>query len=259
MANNKKSNWFLAAVPLIGIAIVLGVSPNFWPHLRGGVFLIVLALLVIEFAVIGRLINRRSSGVFIDNRNRISLSKLQAGAWTAIVLAALATAAAFNATGLGVDYRSVNGIFVVVPGELLLAMGISATSLVATPALLSLKANEAPSADAAKKASARAGMEITGNGKVAVKNSPADAIWGDIFTGEELGNIGTADIGKIQQALISLVLMSAYSGYIFQCFALSPGPILELPQLDKSFVWLLGVSHASYLAYKAAPHSTSAS
>ena len=35
----------------------------------------------------------------------------------------------------------------------------------------------------------------------------------------------------------------------------SAAPIHALPALDKSFVWLLGLSHASYLAYKAAPHT----
>lgn len=137
-------------------------------------------------------------------------------------------------------------------------MGISATSLVATPALLSLKADEDPQDDAAAKASLRTGTNVVANGKLANKASPAQASWADLVTGEEIGNVGTPDLGKIQQVLITLILLGAYAGYVFENFSLVSGVIGSLPQLDKSFVWLLGISHASYLAYKAAPHTKSA-
>lgn len=238
------------------MAVGLFAIPELWPKLRGFTFLAVMLLLAIELAVIGLLINGRLAGAFIDNRNRLSLSKLQAGAWTVLVLAAFATAAAWNA-GPGANYTTTAGLLVNIPGELLLAMGISATSLVATPALLSLKAAETPSDDKAGQTDP-AGKQIVANGKLANKQAPADASWGDLFTGEEVGNVGTPDLGKIQQALISLVLLGAYAGYVFQNLAHGPAHITDLPTLDKSFVWLMGISHASYLAYKAAPHTKSA-
>jgi hypothetical protein len=248
-------NWAWAALPLVAIAVVLLGAPGVWPHARGYAFLGVLVLLALEFAVIGWLINDRPIGAFIDNRNRLSLSKLQAGAWTAVVLAGLATAAAFNAFVPGTDFSSVAALKVVIPGELLLAMGISATSLVATPSLLSLKANETPTASAVTSAKAQMGSGTTNNGKLVIRPADEPASWADLVTGDEVGNAGSPDLGKIQQAIITLILLGSYTAYTYALFARAGGAVSKLPDLDQSFVWLMGISHASYLAYKAAPHT----
>ncbi|THD57135.1 MAG: hypothetical protein E8A12_13885 [Phenylobacterium sp.] len=247
-------SWLRPAIPLVAIAIVLVVGPKFLPHGRGFTFLGVLVLLAAEFAVIGWAINDRPIGAFIDNRNRLSLSKLQAGAWTAVVLAGLATAAAYNALVPGTNYSSLTALNVVIPGELLLAMGISATSLVATPSLLSLKASETPLASSVTTAQAKL-PGSSNNGKLTTRSSAADASWSDLVTGDEVGNAGSPDLGKIQQALITLLLLGCYTGYVYEMFVHTSGPIGTLPVIDKSFVWLMGISHASYLAYKAAPHT----
>jgi hypothetical protein len=244
-------------LPLVLIGAVLFILPGFWPGGRPFVFLGVMLLLAIELAVIGGLINQRPAGAFIDNRNRLSLSKLQAGAWTVLVLSAFATAAAYNAS-VPSDYQTVTALAVSIPGELLLAMGISATSLVATPALLSLKSDEDPHPAAVALAAQRTGGAVIANGKVATKASATEASWADLVTGDEVGNAGTPDLGKIQQCFITLILLAVYADYAFQALAAPAGVIASLPTLDKSFVWLLGISHASYLAYKAAPHTQSA-
>jgi hypothetical protein len=254
----KKKNWAWASLPVIASIVMLCTVPGLWPDLRGLVFLAVVALLAIELVIVGLLVNDRPAGAFIDSRNRLSLSKLQAGAWTVIVLAAFATAAASNVVAPGVDYKEVQALAVTIPGELLLAMGISATSLVAAPALLSLKSDEQPHAKTLATATAKMGASLVQDGKLANKASPSDASWADLVTGEEIGNAGAPDLGKIQQALITLILLGAYTGYVFENFSQVSGVISELPALDKSFVWLLGISHASYLAYKAAPHTQSA-
>jgi len=246
-------SWGWAALPLVIIAAGLFSIPALEPGWRSYTFLGVLLLLAAELAVVGQLINRRPAGAFIDNRNRISLSKLQMGAWTVVVLAAFVTAAAFNAAEA--NGAIVDALKVAIPGELLLAMGISSTSLVAAPALLSLKADETPHAEAQQAAANRLNTGVVATGKIAGKTTPAKASWADLVTGDELGNVGTPDLGKIQQALITLLLLGCYVGYVFMLFGKS-GSVLELPKLDKSFVWLLGISHASYLAYKAAPHTT---
>ena len=251
-------NWAWVALPIVLIGLVLFITPGYLPQYRAWVFVGVMVLLAIDLALVGWLINGRPIGAFIDNRNRLSLSKLQAGAWTVLVLSAFATVAAFNAGLPGIDYGTVANVNVVIPGELLLAMGISATSLVATPALLSLKADEDPQDGAEQKATVRTGKTIVGNGKVATKTAPSEASWADLVTGDELGNAGTPDLGKIQQVLITLILLASYADYVFQALSAPVGPIGQLPAIDKSFVWLLGISHASYLAYKAAPHTEDA-
>ena len=253
--------WTWASLPLLAIGALLAVVPHFWFQARAFVFLGVLALFAAELAIIGKLIQGRFAGAFIDNRNRLSLSKLQAGAWTVIVLSALATAAAFNLVH-GENGATVTALDVVIPPDLLLAMGISATSLVATPALLSLKAAQQPQAGAGDDAAARLNLAggIGSNGKLLTLNDPSDASWADLVTGDELGNAGTPDLGKIQQAFITLILLACYADYVFVSFASANLPTIgTLPGVDQSFVWLMGISHASYLAYKAAPHTQSAS
>lgn len=252
-------HWGWAALPIVLIAIGLAVVTQFGTGCRGYAFLGVLALLAAELAIIGWLVNGRPIGAFVDNRNRLSLSKLQAGAWTVVVLAALGTIAVFNILAQGSDAGTVTDLDITIPGELLLAMGISATSLVATPALLSVKADQTPSESAEKQAALKANAP-TGqpNGKVATNASAKDASWGDLVTGDEVGNAASPDLGKIQQLLITVLLLGCYVGYVYIGLSTSAAPIHALPALDKSFVWLLGISHASYLAYKAAPHTQSA-
>lgn len=243
------------ALPLLIIAALLIVVPMNWPQYRGLTYLAVLALLAGELAVIGLLIGGRPAAVFIDPRNRISLSKLQAGCWTIVILSAFATAAAFNAATEIYEGSQIGALAITIPGDLLLAMGISATSLVATPALLSLKSNETAAPGQVAAAQARMPAPIDANGKLVTKLHINDAAWADIFTGEELGNAGIADIGKIQQVLVTLLLLGTYTAYAFGQFTGSAERIGSLPQIDQSFVWLLAVSHASYLGYKAAPHT----
>lgn len=253
---SKLKHWGWAAVPVVLIAIELCVAANFGTVFRGYAFLGAVLLLAAELAVIGWLVNDRPIGAFVDNRNRISLSKLQAGAWTVIVLAGLSTAAVFNLLAQGSDAGTVTNLDVLIPGELLLAMGISATSLVAVPSLLSLKEDQTATDAQLTQAALKLNVtHIPERGVVAGKPNPTDASWGDLVTGDEVGNAGSPDLGKIQQLLITLLLLGSYATYIFMNFSSSAAPIHQLPTLDKSFVWLLGISHASYLAYKAAPHT----
>ena len=250
--------WAWPVALLVAIAVLLIVVPSYGLQYRGGVFLVVLVLLAAEFALIGWILKDRPMGAFIDNRNRISLSKLQAGAWTVVVLAGFATAAAFNAAAQIGHSETITALAVIIPGELLLAMGISATSLVATPGLLSMKANEEPDKkvkDAALKAPGS--TLVPDQGKLANNKDPTDASLGDLFTGDELGNYDSPDLGKIQQAFITLLLLGSYVAYVYAQFSGTAPTVDQLPGLDKSFVWLMGISHASYLAYKAAPHTQS--
>jgi uncharacterized RDD family membrane protein YckC len=250
-------NWGTAALPLLAGVILLIFGPAYWPEARAVLFLVLMALMLVEFMLLGWLINKRPAGAFIDNRNRISLSKLQAAGWTVVVLSGFATAAAYNIATAMYEDTSITALAIVIPGELLIAMGISATSLVATPALLTMK-SEQPEASEAKMDAARdkLGNEIQQNGKLLIRNSSTDASWSDLVTGEEVGNAGSPDLGKIQQAAITMLLLGCYIAYVYADLAGSQETIRSLPTLDKSFVWLLGISHASYLAYKAAPHTT---
>lgn len=209
---------------------------------QGWAFIGVIAALTLFFAVVGKSAQRPVYfSVVVDNRNRVSLSKLQAASWTILIFAALSVT-----LWLRLDKYPYDGIAfdIDIPGGLLAAMGISATSLAATPALLSLKGPFGV-----------AGSSATG---VATKAAPTDAKWADIFTGDDMANAGVPDLSKIQQFLITTLLLIYYAitvgNWLVGPHVVAQGTI-ELPDFDKQLAWLLGISHAGYLAYKAAPHT----
>jgi len=228
----------LAAIAGI-VAVNSGLfSPDSW---RAGVFLATLGLVALSMAAIGRIVNKRLDGLIIDNRNRASLSKLQMLLWTILIVAALTSLAASRLRASTSDPLAID-----IPGELLAAMGIAAASFVAAPTVLSLKAGETPSdqnvQDAQASASAQ-GAQLQANGKVHGRADPSQAQWMDLFRGDEVGNADTPDLSKIQQFAIT---PKAHPGF--------PN---ALPGLSDQFVMLMAISHASYLVYKAAPHTSS--
>jgi hypothetical protein len=218
-------------------------------------------LLILAFTIFtGYAINSQPAGLLIDNRNRVSLSKFQALCWTILVVSALATVAAARIAHGGLDAADID-----IPGELLAALGISATSLVATPALLSLKSGGTPpTAQEVAKTADKLDMDsfqINPTGRVFSRLRADGARWLDMFRGEDVSNAGSPDLSKIQQFLLTLILLGVYAAALLQMFLdAGPGnPLLfgrtaRLPSLSPNFIWLMGISHASYLAYKAVPH-----
>lgn len=239
-------------VVLIGIVNLPSVLQAIGPWS----FILTVALLIAILAVIGATVNGNGFGVLIDGRNRVSLSKFQATLWTVIVLAALINAAAINLSfGAGA-----HALDITIPAELLVAMGISATSLLATPALLSLKATQQPAAPTVQATTRELGSEpqkLLITGKLLGNASPALASWADMFRGEEVGNGADADLSKVQQFAVTVVLVLVYGASVYASFS-AAAKVTTLPTLSDQFVWLMGISHTSYLAYKAVPHTPDA-
>jgi hypothetical protein len=252
MTRNPNSGAALVFLPIFLGALTLIAGPRVHSDMaRPIVFGLICALSTLEFMVLGYVIKGRLSGVLIDARNCMSLSRLQMCGWTVLVLSAVFVAAAFNiGNGAG------SPLDIVIPYELLIAMGISATSMVAAPAVLSLKANQIPRAADLDSAAGKLDTlvaNVPNNGKVMGNSSSADASYTDLFTGDDVSNFDSPDIGKIQQFLITVMLLSVYGAAVVSTFS-GVGAMYGLPSIDNGFIWLLGVSHASYLAYKAAPH-----
>ena len=80
-----------------------------------------------------------------------------------------------------------------------------------------------------------------------------------MFLGEETGNGTQVDIGKVQMFYFTIIVVLAYAmsiGSMFYTVMTTPNAYVEkLPVLADGIIALLGISHASYIAYKAAPHS----
>jgi hypothetical protein len=240
---------FTAAVALAIAAFANIVLAGMSGESRLAAWLVTVASIFVLCASIGMAIAGSWTGVIESARNRVSLSRLQMLLWTVLVLSAFVTAAASNIS----DGASLTALQIKIPGELLAAMGIAATSLAAAPALLSLKAGAAAGAPPVTNTGGEVVPEAGVSNAIHARSDIDSASWLDIFRGDEVGNCDTPDLSKIQQFLITIVLVGGYGCVLGAMFA-GGGAIRELPPLDDNFVWLLGISHAGYLVYKAVPH-----
>jgi hypothetical protein len=235
-------------------------------------FLLTIALLAAFTTVAGHGVVGFWLGLLIDERNRMSLSRLQMCLWTIVVLSGFLSAALWNILQSN-DPRNPM-IAVAIPQELWLAMGISVTSLVGSPLVLSTKMTAPADAtvpaqrdqiqkeeERTKEELARQGLPakvVIIQGKVVVWKWLWDARPADLFQGDEIGNAAHLDLGKVQMLLFTLVLVFAYAvmmAHGFTKVAGTPDAILSLPRLSEGMVALLGISHAGYLTNKAVPHS----
>jgi hypothetical protein len=237
----------LAAI--IGLAIWAGISKTLATDLNGRLpvwTFIALALLMLAFAiVIGWGITGHVGGLLADpvKGGRLSLSRLQVLAWTFLVLAAYLNAIVVN-LARGVP----DPLDVAIPGELLIAMGISVASL--TGARIVLKAKEANNGVALPTDFDRDARTISANKSAVYKAGFAD--WRDLFAGDTAETAGALDLGKIQMFYITVALVLGYGIVVATGFAHVSDKITTLPQLDQAFVALLAISHAGYLTMKGA-------
>jgi hypothetical protein len=146
-------------------------------------------------------------------------------------------------------------------------MGISTTSLVASPLIKSMKQNVAPNEEETRRTLAhltqqmglKIGAEaVSHRGQLVINQCLDYAQWADLFRGDETGNAAHLDLGKTQMLYFTLVLVLAYAVALGRTFASSGADISAFPAIDPSMVALLGISHAGYLTHKAIPHSAAA-
>jgi hypothetical protein len=191
-------------------------------------WLITVGLFLAFLIVVGSGITGRPQGLLIDERNKMSLSRLQLVLWMVVILSGLLTIALSN-IGLG----SKTPLAIVVPTQVWLLMGISTTSLIGSPLLTSNK-----------KAA----------GKIEIRDNVHAAQVADLFRGDETSNFDVLDLAKVQMFFFTLVLVLAYAVLLGSLFVHSTGVIMGMPDIDPSMTTLLGISHAGYLANKAVPH-----
>jgi hypothetical protein len=244
---------------VIVVAIVLtGVLPNprteDIPEARLGAWLGVLVLLIAFIIVSGRFVTGYWRGALIDDRNQISLSRLQLALWTGLILSAFLEAALSNIRLA----QAQSPLTIAMPAEIWAVLGIATTSLVGSPLILATKRERVPDPQDAKNTLnqlGNAGVPATTEGQVIKYQSPADARWSDMLTGDETANGAHLDLGKVQMFFFTLVLVVAYAVALGSLFLHTSGKIGAFPVLDAGMIALLGISHAGYLANKAVPRS----
>jgi hypothetical protein len=254
MNDKKWTGWHTVGLLAITIATVL-IGYLVPLSARGWAWLATLILLTLFAAVAGHGITGLWRGLLIDERNKISLSRLQMILWTIIVLSGFFIASLSNVS-IGKDSPLSIGI----PAELWILMGISTTSLVGSPLILSNKKDKPIKEDEKTRTFGlmeRQGVDVNKldhKGQVVVNKLLEDAQMSDLFKGEEIGNAAQVDLAKIQMFYFTLILVIVYAVALGKLLA-GGTAIAQFPPFDKSMVALLGISHAGYLTSKAVPHS----
>src|SRR5215212_4637774 len=124
---------------IVGVPLLLWV-PNQEPQPGTKVLywaLAIIALTIFAFTL-GYRIKNRLLGALIDERNQMSLSRLQLIIWTVIVILGYSTAALWNLFATDAS----DPLAVRLPEELWWLLGISTTSFVGAPLILNRKKNQ---------------------------------------------------------------------------------------------------------------------
>ncbi|HJW78303.1 MAG TPA: hypothetical protein VJ526_07060, partial [Beijerinckiaceae bacterium] len=169
----------LALTALVAVNLVNGKAGGIAAYGGFGrpvTWLVTLVLFAALLAAAGFLIKKRVDGIFIDERNRISLSRVQLVLWTLLLVGALFTAALSN---FSIGWPT--PLQITVPPSVWALLGIGSFSFVAALAILNrLKAQgAAPTRLATIEARLRAADRFTGSvtatGPVVEKPTPQDA------------------------------------------------------------------------------------
>jgi hypothetical protein len=186
-------------------------------------------ILILSAIVLGIIIGRGYLGILIDTRGRYSLSHLQIVLWTFVVFS-LISGVFFGR--LVKDAQT--ALDFTIPDELLIVVGIS---VVATATSSVIKTQK----------------DLSHPETIAASNADDRPRFGQIFLLEEGEFADKAiDVAKFQNFWITLILIVAYVALAIGSFKdlTSPEEVTALPGFAGTFVILLGVSHAGYLAGK---------
>jgi len=224
------------------------------------VWLLIFLFIVIFMVGAGYGMTGRWPGLLIDERYRMSTSRLQLIVWTLVIVPAL-LAFIFINIGHGSPDAALN---IAIPPELWALLGISGGAAVAAPVANAVtNQNKKVSDDAAT----RANTTVDGSdhvGVLDVNTAAESASFSDMFEGDEIGNRDHLDVSKVQMLVISIGLALGYGAAIAimlaqAAHATPPAlPLGSFPAVDPNLATLLLVSQGTYVAYKAAPHTQSA-
>ncbi len=246
---------YLVALALLAAAYAIAQP---MPHSSRNVLTLALIAtsLVSLLGAMGFTLCGRLSGVLVSSRNLMSMARFQSALWTVVILAGFGTLAfmrvkggdAATALDVGIDWR------------LWALIGISTTSLVGSPLLLSTKASQEPTQQVTQKTARLTGeepstVEQNREGTLYANGSAQDARFEDMFQGDEVGNTGHLDLPKVQMFFFTLIAAVVYWASLVRLIAAGQPGTSALPTLSEGFIAILGISHAGYLANKMVDHT----
>lgn len=220
---------------------------------RAATWLLTLSVFMAIFAIAGFTVKSRWDGIFIDQDNRISLSRLQIVLWTISLVSCLFTAGLTNSTRPMLERGPLE---IDIPEQIWALLGLGAFTAVAAPAIKDTKRGASTQVNAGGQLAAanqvRTDQRLSGtptfDGEVLVKETAQDARWLDLIQGDYAGS-SHVDTSKLQQLSFTVLLLSIYAVAIWRTMS-SGGQVTQLPPLDGGFLAMLAISHAAYLADK---------
>lgn len=231
----------------------LGTGAGFAGFGRPTAWIITTIIFVGLLAYVGNALKQRYDGIFIDDRNRISLARFQLALWTVLLVPALLSAGLSNAAA-----GFATPLMISVPGEVWALLGIGAFSFVTAPVIIeSRKKDEKPKPALVARVETTVKTEdtlpdaalINLQTNVPAKADAPDARWMDLIRGDTTAGFAYIDISKVQQLAFTILLITVYAAAVYGKLAGST-PVSEFPPVDQGFIALLGLSHAAYLTYK---------
>jgi hypothetical protein len=208
---------------------------------------------------------QRVAGVWIDTRNRVSLARMQVTLWTVVALSGFAVLAFFNIGMIDVDNFSGYKLFPSIPDAVSAALGISIVSPMLSTLILPTKDASGKPIDIDVRGSVsgldKRGVPFFGQQSDGLQTNPssADASITDIFMGEEKANASVVDVSRLQNVVITFILVISYFWMlleltsnigIMQLLSSDKAFFSSMPNLGENFSWLLLVSHSTYLVSK---------
>jgi hypothetical protein len=194
---------------------------------------VALAVLLLLAGLAGRASGKGWLGILIDGRGRYSLNHLQIVLWTVLVLSTMLALFFYSRPPIAASLA--------IPKTLLLLMGISVGSAATAGAI---KSGKDVRGGAVQAKGFLPDVAIT-DGKSFLPPRPAQVVLQE--EGPQIDQV--VDVTKFQNLIFTAVIAATYVTLLIdRANAGSPG----YPNLDQvpNLLWLLGVSHAGYLAGK---------
>lgn len=247
MADEQTNRLFM----LLAIAVAVATIPVglLLPDASGdradASFVVTMVLVAASIGLAGFAITGRLVGVLIDERNKVSLSRLQILLWTVVVVSAIAAGAFANlSSGVGID-----SLEFAIPQELWALLGISTATLVGAGIVKAEQASR-PGSRLHTLAPDAAGAHRPQQARF----KRASLI--DLVRAEQEENWQTVDLAKVQALMFTLIIVFIYAATLFATFGEGPdqktGLILaSMPPLNNGLIALIGISHVGYVTVKA--------
>jgi hypothetical protein len=242
----------LLLILLVACAVWIGRSSDH-SQLRWQ-FAAIASVLVALCVVAGVLVNGRPEGILINDRNRMSLARVQWIAWIIVLLGAYFVEAVWNVAHSG-DFPDMQT-------QLFGLLGIASVSPIVSSLIVDAKKRSpvipTGQPDEQQALQPLAAGDFPGRkGAMDVNYNVSDASWGDLYLGEEVANRYVVDVARLQKLIITALLILAYLIHLWKAFSPDGSGALDMPGVGTTFLGLLGVSHGAYLADKATPKTPS--